>query len=75
VEALALSVTITKDQSASGGRELTDEPVRLQWVGEPWLGPAVGYAAAHRLFVHALAPFVEEGELATRLYEPTAQPH
>src|SRR5215469_9768562 len=61
-------------ERAPAGRQLADEPVGLEGIGEPGLGPAMGDAAAHRLLVHTLAPFVEQGELAARLIEAAAQP-
>src|SRR5579885_3744236 len=65
---------MTGGKGAAGGGQLADQPVRLQRVGEPGLGPASDDAAAHRLLIHALAPFVEEGELAARLIQAAAQP-
>ena len=54
--------------------QLAHQPIGLQRVGEPGLGPAVGDAAADHAFVHALAPFVEQGQLAARLPNATRQP-
>src|SRR4051812_35657392 len=59
---------------AAGIGQLADQPVRLQRVGEPGLGPAVVNAEAHGAGADLLAPFVEQRELAAGLLQATGQP-
>ena len=61
-------------ESAPARRQLADEPIGLEGIGEPGLGPAMGDAAAHCLLVHTLTPFIEQGQLAAGLIEAAAQP-
>ena len=54
-------------------RELADQPVGLQRIVEPRLGPAAVEAAAHDGGGDILAVEIEQRQLATRLGEPAAQ--
>ena len=53
--------------------ELADQPVRLQRIVEPRLGPAAVEAAPHDGGGDVLAVEIEQRQLATRLGEPAAQ--
>src|SRR5579884_2208170 len=55
-------------------RQLADEPVRLQRIGEPRLCPALLDAGFDRARIDLLAIFIEERQLAAGLVEAAAQP-
>lgn len=63
-----------RDGVTPGIGELTDQPVRLDRVCEPRLGPSFLYATAYRALIHPLAVVVEQGKLAARLFEASLQP-
>src|SRR5260221_722925 len=62
-----------RDPAALRG-QLADQPIGLQRVGEPGLGPAVLDAGLDRARADALAVAVEEGKLAARLVEAAREP-
>ena len=62
------------DDRAAGVGQLADQPVRLQRIAEPGLGPALIDAAAHRALADSLAPFIEQRQLAAGLTDAPAQP-
>ena len=65
---------MVEGEAAASIRQFADQPVRLQRIGKPGFRPSLGDAASDRLFVHPLAPFVEQGQLAARLLQAAFQP-
>src|SRR6185503_10039486 len=60
-------------QLASGFGELADQPIRLQRIVEPWLGPATVEADLNHLGRDRLAVEIEQRQLAARLGESSPQ--
>ncbi len=65
---------VAGDHRAPRFGQFTNQPVRLDRIDEPRLGPASFYAAAHRALAHPLSGLVEQGQLAARLRPPAHQP-
>ncbi len=62
-------------QDASAGRgQTTDEPVRLDRVGDPGLGPPLADAASDGAGIDFASILVKQGQLAAGLVQPPLEP-
>jgi hypothetical protein len=73
-DAAAPSISAARGDPAAFRRQLADQPVGLQRVGEPRLGPAALDAGLDGPRADALAVPVEERQLAAGLIEAAGQP-
>jgi hypothetical protein len=69
-----MKMLVLEENPAAFVGQLTDQPIRLERIAKPGLGPALVDAVLHGACIDPLSFAIEQGQFAARLLQPALEP-